>query len=617
MELKKKYIPISLILLLFSPAFAYTDIVSVYYDGNYTSLCGSGMKTCNYSDLNGNILIDAIGNTSFIRPFGLYNDNGSFPDSDLWINLEMDYPFVDLEVVNYDLNIRDLNVLDSRLAFQLISSRDNAFSYLEFGRYGNAEQRLNLTELGVGQHNINITNFTSCWSYEYFYDNDTDVLLEYPICPNDLFIGKPINHIWLFPAGMGNGVDDWNINITVGNLTVYTSDYPPYTIGDQICNGGTENSTNSPDCAISVPNMSYLYDNLELYDSNYIKMNLVNVEGDGFLDWSSINVIRGLGTTYNNGSAFAYKFKDSSSTLLMFGFLNGYGEVVLSNGNRLDSFAGQLIEVTGMFHRTTDYIPYDLYLDVWNITVLGNADISYYSYDTYEGFVDEFTVEPSTLRYTYSKETLNEIITFYQMYRFNETHIYRNIPVYLGSELGIEDLKLIDEQYINVTGNFSAIFLGFNSEHTDYEFGMVIEGDTIPDYLNTTKYGSQTIIFKGNFYNQTFDEIDYFTQVWIFEGTEKHYAIIGDGVCGSLESYVPTDWNYEPECELDRYGSTTGYFIASSGAGLMAFIIGIFLLAVVTTMFAVDDSATRIKIFLMILFLMAISVVAFGLIAGW
>ena len=111
-----------------------------------------------------------------------------------------------------------------------------------------------------------------------------------------------------------------------------------------------------------------------------------------------------------------------------------------------------------------------------------------------------------------------------------------------------------------------------------------------PDNENLIDNIGKDIIVRGYVLknvNQT-NVGNYLTEAYLTIGTEN-YNIIGDGICGDLESSNPSSWNYDPQCEDDIYG-LTGYAITNTNTGIIGMCLLIIFMGLIFGIYFASDT---------------------------
>jgi hypothetical protein len=614
-------------LFLINPVSAYNLTINANLNP-YFMIDGHGGSLANeISVVDGNVLFDFIGTSGVISRSFIWN--AYLPDSQYfdtepylvrnassrWI----DFPFTNILQIDFDLNIRDFTGDDVFLVLQTSHLNEtNDTGYYEEGR---SQIIANISELGTGQHHISLYGNTvtmadgtvySC----RFYDDINGYTYPTPC----IFSGN-LDGIWL---GILNRypITDGNVNITFGNLT-----YTVETVGDGLCSFGFgETSANSPDCAIPVSNISSLYANLSNFLNIYtgrqfIKINVTNI----YSQQSMEGCIRGTLRMQDVGTCWG--FVDSSSPLILQGYNHivreesepvYYMERMLLDNQHPSTYTGQIVQVVGLLtdsyldnyylNTSNQMIPEDIYLYVYNITPIGTAPSGYTYYDTYP----DYTAVPSTSNsYGLTTYNLNPVSVIYYYIRYNSTHLTRT-----NMNTGATFWTLVDAKFISTTVNTTYYLFQYPN------FEAYLDGST-PVYMFTTVFDSRynntspiKVISYETMINQTQNNTsNKWYYVWSSMITEHNSLnIIGDGICGSLESDIPSDWNYSPDC---RFGGLSGYASAVGARSMQMFtlFLGVvfLILSVLVPLLMRSDLTTELIIMSAVGILISIPLIAIGL----
>ena len=295
-------------------------------------------------------------------------------------------------------------------------------------------------------------------------------------------------------------------------------------------------------------------------------------------DWNTY-----VNTTVNFEGTFLFAISGSYGYVENNGYVTLVGSILNPSYNFSSFNRGDRLNITGYA-----WIDCNDYSANWRIVKLGNDSVVC---PNYAGTIDDNIDLLST------------------GYAITEPEVVTNMSDYDTNEYGkyITSTNILFKEITATYGSgWDSTFIDIQSSNA--EFGTYTEPELIPDFEDLTELKSFGVMvgFIENFY------IPYI----FIEGLETN--TLENGICETLESYDPSAWNYEPQCEINRYGGTvTGFALASAGRGLMAFILGIFILAVTVTLFSVDNFDARIKMFLLILFLIVFSIVAYSFLATW
>ena len=552
-----------------------------------------------------NMYFDGIGNSTTRKSFFIISSPWTSPNPvDKWVNINPQQVYR----IDYDINIRDTTSIDSRLVFQLTHEEyDIDNNTYEWGRYMSGNNLTffgtNLTALGIGKHHISEL-VTTCW----FWNQTSDEEILYDVCPSNWTYNANLDTVNLLASGYGNG-SDWNLNLTVGNITITGV-----------------SSSNSPDCAIPISNISSLYANLSNFlnivtGRQFIKINVTNVNSQQSME----GCIRGTLRMQDLGNCWG--FVDSSSPLILQGFNHivreesepvYYMERMLLDNQHPSIYTGEIVQVVGLLtnsyldnyylNTSNQLIPDDMYIYVYNITPLGTAPSGYAYYDTYS----DYTAVPSTTnRYGLTTYNLNPVSVIYYYTRYNSTHLTRT-NMNTGATLWI----LVNAKFINTTVNTTYYLFQYPN------FEAYLDGSPLA-YMFTTVFDSrynntspikiisyETMVNQSQ--NNTSNRFYYIYNVMLTE--HNNLNIIGDGICGSLESDIPSDWNYSPDC---RFGGLSGYASAVGAKSMQMFtlFLGVvfLILSVLVPLLMRSDLTTELIIMSAVGILISIPLIVVGL----
>lgn len=304
-----------------------------------------------------------------------------------------------------------------------------------------------------------------------------------------------------------------------------------FTIGDDICEGGDENSTNSPDCAIVLPNLSIL-DSGE-YDNVYVNVTGMILENDETYEFFKYLYVRGI---YDNARAFS--IVDNYGTRIINLPIGCISHFI----NKSESPFGHLVNAVGLI-RTLEFFPIEsIFGELKTCNSYVDLGISPYtpSYRIIPSF--SYETEEETFGDTYALTKIRHYETdryYYYYYEIiNETHILRNNL--LDNSTIIQE---VNETRVSEIGNFSSyrtLFYPYPNYFVFYSFTPFPTSFLDKEYYDVVGLGDA-------FKNQCINPDLCYTGFNIL----SDYDIIGDGICGSFESHSQL-WRLDPQC-LEEY----------------------------------------------------------------
>ncbi|MHA3965103.1 MAG: hypothetical protein AM325_016370 [Candidatus Thorarchaeota archaeon SMTZ1-45] len=346
---------------------------------------------------------------------------------------------------------------------------------------------------------------------------------------------------------------------------------------DGYCNETAgENSTNSPDCAIVINQIADLRN--ATLDNNYVKVKGVNIIDDAVCDMSK---------------EFWARLGSSIASIILMD--NSTDEVVYVSNDWFEFYPdistcftdNELIEITGFLEMPyPDVTIEESWLNlgyISNITILGTSDWDIQP-TIFPDYLDNLPSTPDTYMTAKQKLYSDEIGGYYHYEQVNSTtekrtELITNTTIY----------RALNETRANKTDyDFYWLFIWLpTTQYIDYT--KILSKNPIPASLwNFT--GEITTIASGNGFNQTISGIgnvygmSYFTEI----------NVVGDGVCSSLESDNPYEWNYSPDCRL---GGMTGYAVAVGTQQMQSLVIiggALMLLGAIVSFLAFDFTLASI-----------------------
>ena len=325
--------------------------------------------------------------------------------------------------------------------------------------------------------------------------------------------------------------DDWSIDFVMDNLIVRQE----------------ENEFISQDCAIETT-IGEIHEGGMEFNNRWVKFNAVDVSPP-----SRDDRLMYIAKRYGDiGEMYPYLFTDESGR----GIWGIVDYQFLLENNTLPDYYGRLLEIQ-CYVNTFDTIP-NWYIchnfdtgvtDISDLIVadLGDAPTSYYNpIELPEGIQVEFIGDSYVLTYVDVTDVL-----YYLKYTENGTHVL------------IEDLitnttfALVEMEYAHLNSNqfeeHYRLYLDTDKPKSNNGYSLVVlSNQPVPEaYLNPP----YRLINRGLGWHYEYGGGIISDGAWGMDwcGLEEDspYSItnvVGDGLCGSLESPDPGAWNYAPEC---------------------------------------------------------------------
>ncbi len=391
---------------------------------------------------------------------------------------------------------------------------------------------------------------------------------------------------------------------------------------DGVCDGGVENSTVSPDCALSVSNISELYSNTTYYTDNYIRLNATTLYSAGKSQQCSRLILSGADSYCGiSGSDWCWKIVDSTTSLSMYAYGGDYGTRTVLANTTIPSFDGKIVEFVGYYFDTQTggtplcsgiiYCPYDMLFEVYNATIIGDFS-GEIPIVINEELIGSGHINEGTATHSLFKFNIDSTALAYAYTRYNSTHRITNRML-----LETYSLFELNSSYFHTTTNFTYSLYGLN-----IVYGTVYwNTPSIDLYENLNISSTKTLIAKGYLANQSVGCTGTYSEYIDFVNLNSpdSYNIIGNGVCEELESYVPTDWNYDSQCELDRYGSITGFALASSGKTITGVLLVVIMIGFIGLLgYSSKEGETNyVALIIMVFFIIALLVAGLSMLNTW
>jgi len=297
-------------------------------------------------------------------------------------------------------------------------------------------------------------------------------------------------------------------------------------IDDMYVSEGIEDESNSPDCALPVGSINELWTGD--YNRKYVNMTSIILNNEAHVDFAKNLYVRGT----NDYSKSLFTGDYSSYNILRL-------PVICLDylQNKSGALSSHLVRIVGKAN-TMDFIkietPYMEIGDCFEFIDLGLTELPDYL------VVPEYLMDANlTMGDSYVLTKYIEYETDranYYRYRYhNETHwelfnMLTNEPIYYeGNETRISDIGEYDF--------YRTVF--YPTPH----YSIYASGIPFPDAFTTGAVYDMILLADGysnqdDHWGTTYTGISY-----VFD-----WNIIGDGICGSLESAVSSSWNFDSAC---------------------------------------------------------------------
>jgi len=328
------------------------------------------------------------------------------------------------------------------------------------------------------------------------------------------------------------------------NIDFFFMNFPPYfnpysfdwdydlIIDDMVVMEDSEDSHNSPDCAVEIGSISDIYNDWARTNYRWVKFDAVNVGTEELFENAIYRYLR------YDYTIFGMMLTDDSHYLIYeyqnLGSDTPYIYNLLYNEEDADFLFDRtkLWEIVG--YTNTYYTGENGFLEanigIYNITEMGTADGSFYTPISYPGGKEDWNFNTE-----YCETYLEEDFTSPYFYRWF---------VREGDNAVI----------FNLDGSvFANVSLANPSSTLNFSYYRFLDSDLITDMSSFTRLpteiesGSYKMIFRG--VCQENYGGDYWGNILSLDGyPAMETDFVGDGECGSLESGNPSSWNYSPDC---------------------------------------------------------------------
>lgn len=389
-----------------------------------------------------------------------------------------------------------------------------------------------------------------------------------------------------FPPDYAQWLDGWNFDLAIDNMKV----------------GSEENEFRTTDCVISYDTIADIPD----YSTPYRFGHYINVEGkalfgeiEAFLNTNLFRyaILPDLDHSYylvdQTGEVFTFSFVPYDSW-----YLNGVNGSHLSNG---------WINVTCQYWKDVDQNPtwFECFDGIENNyreatqQELDDVSNSLKIANDLSQFRDSGTLMRLN-NYAVSESGNSPRFMYNNAYWSNAGEL-RHKAYYC--DIGYSNCSHVNETWASVS-NFSYSYYIFSSDtSTTEEVGFTniwyFSGLGNDDLVNNQGldviakgYGFKNIAYSGTGTGIT--GINY-----LYGNENINY--IGNDLCEEFESYISTDWNYDQQCEIDRYGGLTGYAVVNNSRSLMLIAFVMIILGLIVTAFLVKENMALMLITILIM----------------